>query len=141
MELKTYLKDKKISAASKYSHLKLMVSSGFHSLQAGAISKLKRLKSKAASKFHLQKNQVQNIFHVQSKAIKAEDSPIGVALKDDQLLDGSGMIYERFVQPRAFSLNKNFDATNKIHKGARVVSIIVRQGEIVERVYSPLQGE
>ena len=112
-----------------------MVSSRFHSLQGGAISKLQGLKCKVASKFYLEKRQDQNIFNDPSKEIKAESSAIEPALEDSFLLDVSGTTSDRVCLSVVNESHKSFDGVNKIPKGARVVSITVREGQIVEKVY------
>ena len=79
--------------------------------------------------------QNQNIFNDPSKEIKAENSAIESALEDSFLLDVSGTTSDRVFLSVVIEFHKSFDGVNKIPKGARVVSITVREGQVVEKSY------
>ena len=137
MGLRTYLKDKKKSAASKYSHFRLLVSSRLHSFQGEAISKLQRLKNKAVSKFHLSQSSHGEKFRFASKELATTDFTMDhdLPLKDQKIYS------EAIVNPASETIDERFNWTDNLPEGARAVAITIKQGEIVEKCYLSKEDE
>jgi len=125
MGLRTYLKEKKNIAVSKCIHFQERFSSNFCHLQ-----------NKALSRFHCQKRKEQENLLETSKEVSPEDQVIGFVLQEDLTLEHKVAIAGELAKSE-----ETFGRIQSLPEGVQIVKVIVRKGEIIEKVYLTPEGE
>ena len=125
MGFRTYLKEKKHRALSKYNHLQEKVASKFFLLQDRVLSRL-----------HYQSRKDSGIFHANNNRVQPQDDSI------DFLSYNEPQVFKKEeIMESGIDVNTNDDLNLQIPENSMVIRIIVIKGKIVEKEYLKTTGE